>query len=226
MSTQVSTPETSLSRADEAELRQVVGRIAAGFGHEYFAQAAAAGQNSSRLWDALAEGGFVGANIPEKFGGAGMGLTALSIIAEEVAAAGCPLIMLIISPAIVGSILTRHGTPAQQERWLTGIGTGATKIAFAITEPDAGSNTHRITTTARRDGDGWVLNGSKVWISCIDESEAVLVVARTAVDEASGRGQLSLFLVDADAPGSAGSGSRWPWPRPTRSSRCSSTTSR
>jgi alkylation response protein AidB-like acyl-CoA dehydrogenase len=122
MSTQAITPGKGLSRADEAELRQVVGSIAAGFGHEYFAKASAAGSNASELWDALAEGGFVGANIPEEFGGGGMGLTALSVIAEEVAAAGCPLIMLIISPAIVGSILTRHGTQAQQERWLTGIG--------------------------------------------------------------------------------------------------------
>jgi alkylation response protein AidB-like acyl-CoA dehydrogenase len=201
MSAQAITPGNGLSRADEAELRQVVGSIAAGFGHEYFAKASAAGSNASELWDALAEGGFVGANIPEEFGGGGMGLTALSIIAEEVAAAGCPLIMLIISPAIVGSILTRHGTPAQQERWLTGIGTGATKIAFAITEPDAGSNTHRIATAARRDGDRYLLSGSKVFISCIDEAEAVLVVARTAVDEATGRGRLSLFLVDTDAPG-------------------------
>jgi len=201
MSMQASTPAPGLSRADETELRQVVARIAADFGHEYFARASAAGDKSSQLWDALAEGGFVGANVPEEFGGAGMGLTALSIIAEEVAAAGCPLIMLIISPAIVGSILTRHGTEAQRQRWLTGIGAGTAKVAFAITEPDAGSNSHRIATTARRDGDRYRLTGSKVFISCIDEAEAVLVVARTGTDEATGQGRLSLFLVDTDAPG-------------------------
>jgi alkylation response protein AidB-like acyl-CoA dehydrogenase len=201
MSAQGITPGNGLSRAEEAELRRVVGSIAAGFGHEYFAGASAAGTNASELWDALAAGGFVGANIPEEFGGGGMGLTALSIVAEEVAAAGCPLIMLIISPAIAGSILTRHGTPPQQQRWLTRIGAGTTKIAFAITEPDAGSNTHRIATTARRDGGRYLLSGSKVFISGIDEAEAVLVVARTAVDEATGRGRLSLFLVDTDSPG-------------------------
>jgi alkylation response protein AidB-like acyl-CoA dehydrogenase len=201
MSMQASTSESGFSGTDEAELRKVVGAIAAGFGHEYFARAAAVGDKASELWDALAAGGFVGANIPEEFGGGGMGLTALSIIAEEVAAAGCPLIMLIISPAIVGSILTRHGTAAQQQRWLTGIGAGTTKIAFAITEPDAGSNSHRIATMATRDGDGYRLSGSKVFISCIDEAEAVLVVARTGTDERTGRGRLSLFLVDTDAPG-------------------------
>ncbi len=75
------------------------------------------------------------------------------------------------------------------------------KIAFAITEPDAGSNSHNISTTATRDGDRWVLQGTKYYISGVDESCAVLVVARTGTDEETGRARLSLFLVDADAPG-------------------------
>jgi alkylation response protein AidB-like acyl-CoA dehydrogenase len=130
-----------------------------------------------------------------------MGLQALAAVTEEVAAAGCPLIMLIISPAIVGSVLARHATPEQKERWLRPIGECTAKIAFAIIEPDAGSNSHRIATTARRHGDRYVLNGSKTFISGLDETGAILVVARTGADERSGRGRLSLFVVDADAPG-------------------------
>ncbi|MDX6454232.1 MAG: hypothetical protein QOD48_339, partial [Gaiellaceae bacterium] len=121
--------------------------------------------------------------------------------AEEVAAAGCPLIMLIISPAIAGSVLARHATPEQKERWLRPIGSCTGKIAFAITEPNAGSNSHRITSVARREGDRYLLSGSKTFISGLDETQAVLVVARTGTDDATGRGRLSLFVIDTDAPG-------------------------
>jgi alkylation response protein AidB-like acyl-CoA dehydrogenase len=192
---------TTLTAEDEQQLRRVVADIAGGFGHDYFARAYASGQPVTELWDALAVGGFVGANVPEDYGGAGMGLTALSIVAEEVAAAGCPLISLIISPAIVGSVLARHGSPEQKDRWLRGIGAGTSKIAFAITEPDAGLNSHRIATTARLDGDRYLLTGSKVFISALDEAEAVLVVARTGTVEGSGKALLSLFVVDTDSPG-------------------------
>ena len=201
MNASITGAQSTLSADDEAQLREVVSGIVAGFGHEYFARKSATGERATELWQALADGGFVGANIPEEYGGGGMGLAALSAIAEELAAAGCPLIMLIISPAIVGSVLARHGSPEQKDRWLRLIGTGAGKLAFAVTEPDAGSNSHRIATTARRDGDHYVLNGSKVFISALDEAEALLVVARTGTDERTGRGRLSLFVVDADCPG-------------------------
>jgi alkylation response protein AidB-like acyl-CoA dehydrogenase len=182
-------------------LREAVAGIAGGFGHDYFARINAANENATELWDALAAGGYVGANIPEEYGGGGLGLSALAAIAEEVAAAGCPLIMLIISPAIAGSVLARHATPEQKERWLRPIGECTGKIAFAITEPDAGLNSHRISTAARRVGDKYLLSGSKTFISGVDEAGAMLVVARTATDEATGRARLSLFVVDADAPG-------------------------
>jgi len=75
------------------------------------------------------------------------------------------------------------------------------KMAFAITEPDAGSNSHQLSTVATRRGDGYVLSGTKYYISVVDEADAILVVARTSVDEASGKGRLSLFIVPTDAPG-------------------------
>ncbi|WP_035758489.1 acyl-CoA dehydrogenase family protein [Granulicoccus phenolivorans] len=200
MTVSTSTPAV-LSEEDERDLRRVVRSIADSFGHDYFTRTALADQPATELWNALAEGGFVGANIPEEYGGAGLGLSALAVITEEIAAAGCPLIMLIISPAIVGSVLARHGTDEQKNQWLTQIGTGAGKLSFAITEPDAGLNSHNIATNARREGDNYILNGQKVFISCLDEAEAVLVVARTGTNADTGRAQLSLFIVDADAPG-------------------------
>lgn len=182
-------------------IRGSVAAIAADFGHQYFADQARAGLHADELWQAIAEAGFVGANLPEKFGGAGMGIAELSIVIEELAAHGCPLLMLVVSPAICGSIIAAHGAPEQQAAWLPEIASGRMRMSFAITEPNAGSNSHRISTTASRDGDGWRLNGTKYFITGVDNAQAILVVARTGRDETTGRGRLSLFIVPTDAPG-------------------------
>jgi alkylation response protein AidB-like acyl-CoA dehydrogenase len=182
-------------------IRESVATLAADFGHEYFAAQARAGLHADELWQAAAEAGFVGANLPEKFGGAGMGIAELSIVIEELAAHGCPLLMLVVSPAICGSIIAAHATAEQQATWLPEIASGRIRMSFAITEPNAGSNSHKITTTATRDGDGWRLNGTKCFITGVDNAAAILVVARTERDESTGRGRLSLFIVPTDAPG-------------------------
>jgi alkylation response protein AidB-like acyl-CoA dehydrogenase len=185
-------------------LRDAVGKLASEFGHEYWLGKAQAGEKATELWSAMARAGYLGVNLPEEHGGGGMGLYELSIVCEEIAAAGCPLLLILVSPAICGSIIAAHGTPAQKEQWLPKLA-GAEdpdwKMAFAITEPDAGSNSHRISTVSTKDGDEYRLNGTKYYISGVDEAPAMLVVARTGVDEASGKGKLSLFVVDTDAPG-------------------------
>jgi alkylation response protein AidB-like acyl-CoA dehydrogenase len=186
---------------EQLMLRQTVAEIAAGFGHEWFVSKARRGEKSEELWHALARQGFIGVNTPEEYGGGGMGIGELAIVCEEVAAQGCPLLLLLVSPAICASIIARHGTEEQRRRWLPEMAAGAIRMAFAITEPDAGSNSHRISTTATRDGDGWRLRGTKYYISGVDESQAVLVVARTGGEPDSGRGELSLFVVDVDSPG-------------------------
>ncbi|HEX6871635.1 MAG TPA: acyl-CoA dehydrogenase, partial [Micromonosporaceae bacterium] len=112
----------------------------------------------------------------------------------------CPLLLLVVSPAIAGTIITRHGTPGQRARFLPGIADGTMKIVFAITEPEAGSNFHRLATVARRDGDEWVLSGRKCFISGVDQAPYVLVVARTE-DAATGKLKPALFIVPTDAPG-------------------------
>jgi alkylation response protein AidB-like acyl-CoA dehydrogenase len=98
-------------------------------------------------------------------------------------------------------VLRRHGTQEQKREWLTRLADGSTKVVFAITEPDAGSNSHHITTTARRDGDDFLISGQKYYISGVDEAAAILTVTRTGTDPATGRAELSLFLVPVDSPG-------------------------
>ena len=140
-------------------------------------------------------------NVPEEYGGGGMGISELAIVLEELAAQGCPLLLMVVSPAICATIIANFGTDEQRARWLPRFATGELKMAFAITEPDAGSNSHNLATTAARDGDIYRLNGTKYYISGCDEAEAVLVVTRTGVDEGTGRGKLSLLVVDLDSPG-------------------------
>ncbi len=185
---------------EDGILRAAVSKITAGFGHRYYQEKTAQGGKTHELWEALGEAGYVGVNLPEQYGGGGMGISELALVCEETAAGGCPLLLLLVSSAICGEVLKRFGTVDQQARWLPSIASGREKMVFAITEPDAGSNSHQISTTARLDGDEWVLRGTKHYISGVDEAPRMLVVARTAVGEA-GRAELSLFVVDCEAPG-------------------------
>jgi len=182
-------------------MRAAVRDIVAPFGHAYYSDVVKREVPPTELWDALAERGYMGVNVPEEYEGGGLGLTELAIVEEELSAAGCPLLTLLVSPAIVGTLLTRHGSEEQRRRWLPGIGSGRQRYAFAITEPDAGSNTHRLSTRARRTGDGFVLRGTKTYISAVEDSGGVLVVAATGEPDGRGRAPLSLFLLDVDVPG-------------------------
>ncbi len=182
-------------------LREAVSSIASKFGHEYYVAKAHADGRTTELWDEVAEAGFLGVNVPEEYGGGGGGITELAAVQEELAAAGCPLLVIVVSPAICATIIARFGTDAQKQRWLPRFATGELKMAFAITEPDAGSNSHKLSLTATKDGDLYRLNGQKYYISGVDECEAVLVVTRSGVDPDTGRGRLSLFVVDTDNPG-------------------------
>lgn len=181
-------------------LRAAVADIAAGFGGDYYTRKAEAREFTSELWTALGKQGYVGVNIAAEHGGGGAGLTELAIVAEETAARGCPLLLLLVSSAISAEVIGAYGTPGQRERWLPRLASGDGRIVFAITEPDAGSNTHRLSTTATRDGDEYVLRGQKYYISGVDAADAILVVTRTGID-ARGGAALSLFVVDSDAPG-------------------------
>ncbi|MFF8832433.1 acyl-CoA dehydrogenase family protein [Streptomyces sp. NPDC015131] len=187
MSTVVETEEQSALRAAVAALGRRHGRA-----HDP--------EDRDALWAEAGKLGYLGVNLPEEYGGGGGGMAELSLVLEELGAAGCPLLMMVVSPAICGTVVARFGTAAQKERWLPGLADGSRTMAFGITEPDAGSNSHRITTTARRDGDDWVLTGRKVFVSGVDIADATLIVGRTE-DARTGSLKPCLFVVPRDTPG-------------------------
>ncbi|GAB2560921.1 acyl-CoA dehydrogenase family protein [Kribbella endophytica] len=181
-------------------LRAAVSELGHKYGYAWFTEKARTGGQATELWQEAGKLGYLGVNLPEEYGGGGGGMADLSIVLEELGAAGCPLLMMVVSPAICGTVISRFGTDGQKQRWLPGLADGSVTMAFAITEPDAGSNSHNITTTARRTGDGWSLSGRKVYISGLDVAQAVLVVGRTE-DAKTGRLKPALFIVPVDAPG-------------------------
>ncbi|MFE4175090.1 acyl-CoA dehydrogenase family protein [Streptomyces sp. NPDC056909] len=158
------------------------------------------GYDRESLWREAGKLGYLGVNLPEEYGGGGGGITELSLVLEELGGAGCPLLLMIVSPAICGTVIARFGTDEQKRQWLPGLSDGSLTMAFGITEPDAGSNSHRLTTTARKDGGDWVLNGRKVFVSGVDIADATLIVGRTE-DARTGRLKPCLFIVPRDAEG-------------------------
>jgi alkylation response protein AidB-like acyl-CoA dehydrogenase len=186
--------------SEQQLLRDSVAALGKRYGHGYFVTKAKAGEHTDELWAEAAKLGYLGVSVPAEYGGGGGGITELAIVCEELAAAGCALLLLVVSPAIAATVINRHGTAAQRSEYLPGIADGTLKVCFAITEPDAGSNFHRLSTVARRDGSDFVLSGRKVYISGVDESSYVLVVARMA-DERTGKLKPALFLVPTDAAG-------------------------
>ncbi|HEV3358827.1 MAG TPA: acyl-CoA dehydrogenase family protein [Pseudonocardiaceae bacterium] len=185
---------------ERVALRAAVRELANKYGRDYFAAKARAGEKTTEMWAEAGKLGYLGVAVPEEFGGGGGGIGDLAAVCEEFAAAGAPMLLMVVSPAICATVIARFGTEAQKTRWLPGFADGTTKMAFAITEPDAGSNSHRLATSIRRDGDDWVLSGGKYFISGVDEAEAVLVVARH-VDESGQRLLPSLMIVPTATPG-------------------------
>lgn len=187
---------------EQRDLRESVAKLTSRYGRAYMQRHAREGTRPDDFWRELGEAGFLGAHLSEEYGGGGAGFVETAIVLEETAAGGCPLQYIVISPTICGTILDHHGSDELKARWLSGIADGTVKMCFGITEPDAGTNTHRISTTATPDGrGGWRLNGAKYWTSGLDEADAILVVARDAEVGPNGRPTLSLFVVETGAPG-------------------------
>ena len=160
-----------------ALLRESVGKLVGSFGRRYFQDVVKQRRKPDELWGAMAKAGFLGVHIAEQYGGGGSGLADYNVVVEETAAQGCPVLSLVIG-SIIGPIIEQHGSAAMKQEWLPGLADGSRKIAFAITEPNAGTNTHKVSTTARRDGSGWKLSGAKYWTSAVDEADAIMVVCR------------------------------------------------
>ena len=191
---------TFVESEERRDLRAAVRALGSRYGLDYFLACGREGRSPDELWSEAGKSGFLGVSLPVEYGGGGAGIQELAIVLEELGAAGCPLLLLVVTPAICGSIISRFGTDGQKQRWLPGFADGSLTMAFGITEPDAGSNAHRLTTTARRDGADWLLTGRKVFISGVDTADATLIVGRTE-DARTGRLKPALFIVPRDAPG-------------------------
>ncbi|AOW93147.1 acyl-CoA dehydrogenase [Rhodococcus sp. WMMA185] len=184
---------------EQKELRASVSRLGERFNYiDYVLPKARRGEPLTELWNEAGKLGFLGVNLPEEYGGGGAGIYELALVQEELAAHGAGLLLVVVSPAICGTIIGKYGTEDQKQKWLTGLADGSKIMAFGITEADAGSNSHQITTTARRDGEDWLLTGNKIYISGVDQADAVLIVARTE-DSKTGKLKPALFIVPTDA---------------------------
>jgi alkylation response protein AidB-like acyl-CoA dehydrogenase len=184
-------------------IRNSVAGIVSRYGPEYFLERGRSGQGIEELWKDLGTSGLLGVHLPEEYGGGGGGMAEAVVVVEELAANGMPMLIWVISPAICGSILAHHGSEEMKREWLPDLADGSRKMAFGLTEPDAGSNSHNVATTARRTATGWTLSGSKYYISAVDQADALLVVAKDAEHSTPEKSALSLFVVPTDAPGLA-----------------------
>jgi len=183
---------------DFAEIRESVRRICADFPGVYWRDLEERGAYPSEFVQALTRAGFLGALIPEEYGGAGLPLRAAAAILEEIHAAGCNAGACHAQMYIMGTLL-RHGSPEQKDRYLPKIASGELRLqAFGVTEPTSGTDTTRLKTRAVRDGDHYVVHGQKVWTSRALHSDLMLLLARTTpLEQVSRRTEgLSVFLVD------------------------------
>jgi acyl-CoA dehydrogenase len=187
---------------DQVTIRDAVRELAGKFDDQYWMDKDAEHEFPREFYDAFARGGWLGITTPEEYGGHGMGITEASILLEEVAASGAGmngassmhLSIFGMHPVIV------HGSEELKQRTLPRIVSGDLHVCFGVTEPGAGLDTTRITTFARREGDKYIVNGRKVWISKAMESEKILIITRTTKfeDSKTKTDGLTLFLTDLD----------------------------
>jgi alkylation response protein AidB-like acyl-CoA dehydrogenase len=191
----------SEKEAEHDVFRDSIRRLMRDFGHDYFLRTSNEKSNARELWNALGNAGWLGIFIPEEFGGGGAGIEELAIVSEETAIAGSPLMLISLSPAVCASMLVHHGSDAQKSAWLPGLANGSKVLGFAITEPNAGSNTHNITTRARFEDGQWVISGQKYYVSHVDNCDALMVVAHGEGGPDHLAAGLKVFLVPTDAHG-------------------------
>ena len=183
---------------DFLDLREAVRRICKDFPGIYWRELDEVRGYPTEFVQALTKSGFLGALIPEEYGGAGLPLRAAAVVLEEINASGCTASAAHAQMYIMGTVL-RHGSEAQKQRYLPSIASGELRLqAFGVTEPTTGSDTTQLKTRAERRGNVYVVNGQKVWTSRALHSDLMLLLARTTpVDQVRKRTEgLSVFLVD------------------------------
>ncbi len=199
-------------------VRDGISAITAKYGYEYWDKCDADHRWPEEVFRDLAEGGWLGLAVPEEYGGGGQGLLELAVALETLAASGAGAaasFIYLLTPGFGALTIARHGTEAQKRRFLPRLATGEIETCFALTEPDAGSNAINIATHARRDGDGWLVKGQKIWISGVERADHMLLVTRT-IPAAEARPRTSgftVFLVDVKAAVEAGTLTFQPIPK-------------
>lgn len=183
-------------------IREVSDGIAMKYDREFWLARSRADEFPSEIWDAMATQGLLALGVPEEYGGSGAGILPVVAAMESMSARGIPIALYLLT-AFAREAILRHGTEEQRHRFVTPTTTGESRMCFAITEPDAGTNSFRITTTATRDGDSYRLNGQKIFISGADASDRMMVVARMPKVEGADerRPGMSLFVVDLPTKG-------------------------
>ncbi|WP_228713675.1 acyl-CoA dehydrogenase family protein [Prauserella endophytica] len=188
---------------DQRRLRQAARDLAAAFPDEYWAGRDERGEFPWDFYRAFADGGWLGIAIPEEYGGGGLGLLEASLLLEEVAASGagmngCSTMHLTIFGL---NTIVKHGSAQLREEVLPNAADGSLHVCFGVTEPDAGTDTTRISTFARRDGGDYVISGRKVWITKAGQSQKMVLITRTTprAEVAKPTDGMSLFLVDLDS---------------------------
>ena len=179
-------------------IRDEVAKLCARYPDEYWRKLDAERKYPSEFVDALTQAGYLSVLIPEEYGGTGLGLSAAAAILETVQEMGCNGAACHAQLYVMGTIL-RHGSEAQKKAYLPGIAAGELRLqAFGVTEPTSGTDTTSIRTFAARDGDGYVVNGQKVWTSRAEHSDLMILLARTTrKDEVAKKTDgISTFIVD------------------------------
>ncbi|MCX7322381.1 acyl-CoA dehydrogenase [Rhodopseudomonas boonkerdii] len=177
--------------------------IAKKFDRRYWMDCADKHQFPEALYQKVADDGFVGTMVPEEYGGAGQGMVEMHLFLEGLSNNGIPLLNLVVGAAMSLGFIAKHGTTAQKSRYLPDACSGKTRFCFAITEPDAGTNTIRTSTIATKRGNRFSLNGQKTFITDADGADYALVVARTKLhtDVSKKTDGFTLFIVDLKSKG-------------------------
>ncbi|HEX9842367.1 MAG TPA: acyl-CoA dehydrogenase family protein, partial [bacterium] len=185
------------------ETARVVGKR---YGLEYWRDLDSRKAYPEEMWRAICENGLAGAALPESHGGSGLGMVELALVVEALAEGGAGSTvgqLFMLNPIFAGVPLAKHSSAALRDRYLPGLISGDIHACMALTEPDAGTNSLELRTRAEPNGNGWLLNGRKIWITGVERSDIMIVVARTRkIEEVSRRTEgITLFLIDTKRAG-------------------------
>ncbi len=191
---------------DQRLIAETAHKLGARFGLDYWRDHDARKAFPREFWLAVCEAGFCGVALPEAYGGSGLGMFEMALIVEQLAMSGGGSTvgqLFMINPIFGGVSISRFGSESMKQQLLPKIILGEINCSMALTEPDAGSNSLEIKAFAERSGNGWRLNGRKIWITGVDSAQKMLVVARTTkLEKVAKRTQgLSMFLIDVEREG-------------------------